>query len=166
MDQWISERLSECLGFPVPGDMVEYILSMKSSDEAEDYFQTLLDFSIPEHRTFFNDYKMRLFTSRTFRFPLTDQTLKHLNNPFQGNPVQSPPPPPPVAPRRRSSSRPPKPARRTSIPGESPSRTTRRTAPPPARPREINSSASTGRTAIWSPTRSSSRGAIAATASR
>lgn len=42
-----------------------YILGLKSPDEAEDYFQTLLDFSIPEHRTFFNDFKMRLFNSKS-----------------------------------------------------------------------------------------------------
>lgn len=38
---------------------------MKTADEAEDYFQTLLDFSVPEHRTFFNDFKMRLFNSES-----------------------------------------------------------------------------------------------------
>lgn len=62
MEQWISNRLSECLGFPVPDEMIAYILTLKEPHAIDDYFESLLDFKYPDHRLFLNDYKQRLFS--------------------------------------------------------------------------------------------------------
>lgn len=53
MEQWLNDRLSECLEFDVPNEMIEYILNLKEPCAVDEYFETLLDFSVAEHRLFF-----------------------------------------------------------------------------------------------------------------
>uniref|UniRef100_A0A0K8VNU0 Activating signal cointegrator 1 n=1 Tax=Bactrocera latifrons TaxID=174628 RepID=A0A0K8VNU0_BACLA len=62
MDKWIRERLTNCLDFEVPDDMIKYILSMKSSTEFDEYFETLLNSECEDHRSFMMDCKQRLFS--------------------------------------------------------------------------------------------------------
>lgn len=61
MDKWLKERLSLCLDFEIPDEMISFILGMKSSEEVDEYFQTLLNYELQEHRVFINDFKQRLF---------------------------------------------------------------------------------------------------------
>lgn len=62
MDKWLRERLSTCLDFEVPDDMIKYITSMKSSEEFDEYFETLLNKECEDHRLFLADCKQRLFS--------------------------------------------------------------------------------------------------------
>lgn len=62
MDKWLRERLSTCLDFEVPDDMVKYITSMKSAAEFDGYFETLLNKECEDHRLFLADCKQRLFS--------------------------------------------------------------------------------------------------------
>lgn len=60
MTEWLKEQLSTCLQFEVPDEMIEYILSLRDIHEVDEHFATLLDFEVPEHVLFLNDYKQRL----------------------------------------------------------------------------------------------------------
>lgn len=62
MTEWLQKQLSECLNFPVPDEMIEYISNLKDSHEIDEYFATLLNFDLPDHKRFLNDYKQRLFS--------------------------------------------------------------------------------------------------------
>lgn len=62
MDKWLRERLSTCLDFEVPDDMIKYIISMKCSAEFDEYFETLLNKECEDHRLFLSDCKQRLFS--------------------------------------------------------------------------------------------------------
>ena len=62
MDKWLRERLSTCLDFEVPDDMIKYIMSLKSSEEFDEYFETLLNTECEDHRLFLADCKQRLFS--------------------------------------------------------------------------------------------------------
>ncbi|XP_050332480.1 activating signal cointegrator 1 [Bactrocera neohumeralis] len=75
MDKWIRERLKNCLDFEVPDDMIKYILSMKSSTEFDEYFETLLNSECEDHRSFMTDCKQRLFSK-----PLHNKRSPQPNN--------------------------------------------------------------------------------------
>ncbi|XP_065089173.1 activating signal cointegrator 1-like [Ochlerotatus camptorhynchus] len=60
MDSWLKERLSKCLCFEVPDEMIGYILTIRGNQELDEYFKSLLDSGNPEHVTFLNDFKQRL----------------------------------------------------------------------------------------------------------
>ncbi|KAL1375947.1 hypothetical protein pipiens_017176 [Culex pipiens pipiens] len=60
MDSWLKERLSKYLCFEVPDDMVSYILELRSPQDLDNYFSTLLDSGNPEHVGFLNEFKQRL----------------------------------------------------------------------------------------------------------
>ncbi|XP_013108761.2 activating signal cointegrator 1 [Stomoxys calcitrans] len=62
MEKWLRDRLSNCLDFEVPDDMIKYILSMKTSNEFDEYFESLLNKDCEDHRTFLTDCKQRLFS--------------------------------------------------------------------------------------------------------
>lgn len=40
--------------------LLRYILTIKENHELDEYFQTLLNFELPEHILFLNDFKQRL----------------------------------------------------------------------------------------------------------
>ncbi|KAJ6623590.1 Activating signal cointegrator 1 [Pseudolycoriella hygida] len=60
MDEWLHQRLLDCLGFPVPDEMIQFVQTLRESHEIDDYFGTLLDFNVPEHCVFLNDFKQRI----------------------------------------------------------------------------------------------------------
>uniref|UniRef100_A0A1Q3F612 Putative activating signal cointegrator 1 n=1 Tax=Culex tarsalis TaxID=7177 RepID=A0A1Q3F612_CULTA len=60
MDSWLKERLSKYLCFEVPDDMVSYILELRSPQDLDNYFSTLLDSGNPEHVGFLSEFKQRL----------------------------------------------------------------------------------------------------------
>ncbi|XP_055841512.1 activating signal cointegrator 1 [Episyrphus balteatus] len=62
MEKWIQDRLSTCLDFEVPDDMIKYIMTLKSSEEFDEYFASLLNPDYEEHRIFMVDCKQRLFS--------------------------------------------------------------------------------------------------------
>ncbi|XP_053949748.1 activating signal cointegrator 1 [Anastrepha ludens] len=62
MEKWIRERLKNCLDFEVPDDMIKYIVSIKSSTEFDEYFESLLNPECEDHRSFLTDCKQRLFS--------------------------------------------------------------------------------------------------------
>ncbi|XP_055911392.1 activating signal cointegrator 1 [Eupeodes corollae] len=62
MEKWLKDRLSCCLDFDVPDDMVKFIMTIKTSEELDDYFESLLNAEYDEHRLFIADCKQRLFS--------------------------------------------------------------------------------------------------------
>ncbi|XP_058064536.1 activating signal cointegrator 1 [Anopheles bellator] len=59
MDQWIRERLSSCLCFEIPEEMISYINTIRENKEVDEYFRTLLDPTNVEHMTFLNELKAK-----------------------------------------------------------------------------------------------------------
>ncbi|XP_025414221.1 activating signal cointegrator 1 isoform X2 [Sipha flava] len=57
--QWICEKLSAILQFEVQNDMAEYILSMQSEQDLDEYCRSLLDIKSPVHKQFLLDLKKR-----------------------------------------------------------------------------------------------------------
>jgi len=49
---WICTELSRLLGLTAAEDIAQYLMSMDSSRDVEDYLQSMLDLSNPEHRQF------------------------------------------------------------------------------------------------------------------
>lgn len=80
MEKWLRDRLSNCLDFEVPDDMIKYILSMKTSNEFDEYFESLLNTECEEHRMFLSDCKQRLFSkalaNKKHNQPLQQQSKK------------------------------------------------------------------------------------------
>ena len=60
MEQWLKTRLSQCLCFEVPDEMIGYILSIKSNNELDEYFKTLLDLKNNDNVLFLNELKSRM----------------------------------------------------------------------------------------------------------
>lgn len=54
--------------------LFSYILKLKDTHDLDDYFGTLLDFEVPEHRLFLNDFKQRL-SSKCFFKRLQDTSM-------------------------------------------------------------------------------------------
>ncbi|XP_063229432.1 activating signal cointegrator 1 [Bacillus rossius redtenbacheri] len=52
---WVDEQLSSVLNFPVPEDLIRYILAIENVRDLEDYLKTLLDFNNSQHRRFFSE---------------------------------------------------------------------------------------------------------------
>ncbi|XP_052860684.1 activating signal cointegrator 1 isoform X2 [Anopheles cruzii] len=59
MDQWIRERLSSCLCFEIPEEMISYINTIRDNKEVDEYFRTLLDSTNVEHMAFLNELKAK-----------------------------------------------------------------------------------------------------------
>ncbi|XP_039277633.1 activating signal cointegrator 1 isoform X2 [Nilaparvata lugens] len=59
LSQWMNESLSTLLDFPVPEDMIQYILGIENSRDLEDYLKTLLDFKNEKHKKFFHELVRR-----------------------------------------------------------------------------------------------------------
>lgn len=55
----VNNYFSDCIDRTIP---VRFIQTLRESHEIDDYFQTLLDFNIPEHRLFVNDFKQRMLS--------------------------------------------------------------------------------------------------------
>lgn len=68
MDRWLRQRLADCLGFPVPDEMIGYVLTLNEPHLLDNYFESLLDVQQPEHRLFLNDLKQRMFSELAFLF--------------------------------------------------------------------------------------------------
>lgn len=62
MEKWLRDSLSHCLDFDVPDDMVKYVMTLKNSEEFDEYFSSLLNSDYPEHRHFMSECKQRLFS--------------------------------------------------------------------------------------------------------
>lgn len=62
MEKWLKENLSQCLEFEVPDDMLRYVMAMKSPQEFDEYFDTLLNKDCDKHCQFLIDCKRRLFS--------------------------------------------------------------------------------------------------------
>jgi len=56
---WIREKLSAILQFEVQNDMAEYIISMKSERDLDEYCRSLLDIQCVVHKQFLFDLKKR-----------------------------------------------------------------------------------------------------------
>ncbi|XP_071439757.1 activating signal cointegrator 1 [Hetaerina americana] len=50
VSEWLEEELSKLLSFPVPSDLITYILSIENARDLEEYLKTLLNFQDPAHR--------------------------------------------------------------------------------------------------------------------
>nr|XP_029712289.1 activating signal cointegrator 1-like [Aedes albopictus] len=59
MEAWLKDRLSKCLCFEVPDEMIGYILTIRNNQEQDEYFKSLLDSGNPEHVSFLNEFKQR-----------------------------------------------------------------------------------------------------------
>ncbi|XP_032670487.1 activating signal cointegrator 1 [Odontomachus brunneus] len=57
MEEWINQKLSELLDFPIPGDMITFITQIENDRDLEDYFSTLLDNKNSKHRQFVMELK-------------------------------------------------------------------------------------------------------------
>ncbi|XP_046398921.1 activating signal cointegrator 1 [Ischnura elegans] len=55
VSEWLEEELSKLLSFPVPSDLISYILSIENARDLEDYLKTLLNFQEPTHRQLLTD---------------------------------------------------------------------------------------------------------------
>lgn len=66
MEQWLRQRLTDCLGFAVPDEMVQFVLTFSEPHLLDNYFESLLDVSRPDHRLFLNDLKQRMFSKSPF----------------------------------------------------------------------------------------------------
>lgn len=64
MDQWIGEGLSKILDFEIPGEMIQFILSIQNEKDLKDHMSTLLDFDNPQHKNFFLELSKRKFPSK------------------------------------------------------------------------------------------------------
>ncbi|EAT33331.1 AAEL014389-PA [Aedes aegypti] len=60
MESWLKDRLSKCLCFEVPDEMIGYIMTIRGNQELDEYFKSLLDSGNPEHVSFLNEFKQRL----------------------------------------------------------------------------------------------------------
>ncbi|XP_075215952.1 activating signal cointegrator 1 isoform X2 [Lycorma delicatula] len=59
ISDWMNEKLSSLLDFPVPQDMIEYIMGIENDRDLEDYLKTLLDFTNIQHRNFLQELLQR-----------------------------------------------------------------------------------------------------------
>ncbi|KAG5683525.1 hypothetical protein PVAND_012799 [Polypedilum vanderplanki] len=63
MDSYIKQKLTECLNFDIPDEMVDYIMKINNEDQLRNYCETLLDFTNEKHCIFFNALKQKMFPS-------------------------------------------------------------------------------------------------------
>jgi len=75
---WICEKLSAILQFEVQTDMAEYIISMQSEQDLDEYCQSLLDIKSLVHKQFLLDLKKRhkLFNQKPVVSVLNSHTIK------------------------------------------------------------------------------------------
>lgn len=85
MEKWLQDRLSHCLDFEVPNDMIKYILTLKTSDEFDEYFASLLNPDFEEHRIFMHDCKQRLFSKQIPNKKTFNQNQQQLSSKIQNN---------------------------------------------------------------------------------
>ncbi|XP_011292639.2 activating signal cointegrator 1 [Musca domestica] len=96
MEKWLRDRLSNCLDFQVPDDMIKYILSMKNSNEFDEYFESLLNKDCEDHRLFLTDCKQRLFSKalankkQQNQPPQTKKSQSHGSSEIKQNKSSSP----------------------------------------------------------------------------
>lgn len=98
MEKWLRDRLSTCLDFEVPDDMIKYILSMKTSNEFDEYFESLLNKDCEDHRLFLSDCKQRLFSkalsnkkqNQQQQQQQTKKSQSHGSSDFKQNKASSP----------------------------------------------------------------------------
>ncbi|XP_055693250.1 activating signal cointegrator 1 [Lutzomyia longipalpis] len=64
MDKQVQSALSQILDMEIPEEMVQHILSLKSTNEVDDYFSSLLDYSSKEHVQFVEDFKEMRFKQK------------------------------------------------------------------------------------------------------
>ncbi|XP_011143802.1 activating signal cointegrator 1 isoform X2 [Harpegnathos saltator] len=57
MEDWINQKLSELLDFPIPDDMITFIMQIENDRDLEDYFSTLLNNKNQKHRQFVTELK-------------------------------------------------------------------------------------------------------------
>ncbi|KAL4703102.1 hypothetical protein ACJJTC_018139 [Scirpophaga incertulas] len=64
MEQYITEGLSRILGFQVPDDLIQYILSIETENDLYKYLKTLLDFDNPQHKNYVLELAKRKFPQK------------------------------------------------------------------------------------------------------
>lgn len=89
MEKWLRESLTRCLQFDVPDDMIKYILSIKTYQEFDEYFDTLLNKDCEEHRQFLVNCKQRLFNKNATKRESIGGTAKDTTNKFKQQPINN-----------------------------------------------------------------------------
>ncbi|XP_043677103.1 activating signal cointegrator 1 [Vespula pensylvanica] len=59
MEEWIYESLSSLLDFPVPEELIHYILKIRNERDLDEYLKTLLDLKNPKHKQFITELKKK-----------------------------------------------------------------------------------------------------------
>ncbi|KAJ8718082.1 hypothetical protein PYW07_006012 [Mythimna separata] len=96
MEQWVKEGLSKILDFEIPDDLIQYILSIQSEGDLNEYMKTLLDFDNSQHKGFFLELCKKKFPGKGSSLP-KQQKKKISKNKQQADhisvePVQPPEP--------------------------------------------------------------------------
>ncbi|XP_026812665.1 activating signal cointegrator 1 [Rhopalosiphum maidis] len=90
--QWICDKLTALLQFEVQNDMAEYILSMQSEQDLDDYCNSLLDIKSQVHKQFLIDLKKkhRLFNQKpTSSVQNTRLPKQNIINPVKEDPQKT-----------------------------------------------------------------------------
>ncbi|XP_015179609.1 PREDICTED: activating signal cointegrator 1 isoform X4 [Polistes dominula] len=59
MEEWIYESLSGLLDFPVPEELIQFIIKIRNERDLDEYLTTLLDLKNPKHKQFIAELKKR-----------------------------------------------------------------------------------------------------------
>jgi len=59
MEQWVQEKLSKLLDFPVPNNLTQCILQIENERDLDNYLSSLLDNENPSHRQFVTELKKK-----------------------------------------------------------------------------------------------------------
>ncbi|XP_043505728.1 activating signal cointegrator 1 [Polistes fuscatus] len=59
MEEWIYESLSGLLDFPVPEELIQFIIKIRNERDLDEYLTTLLDLKNPKHKQFIAELKRR-----------------------------------------------------------------------------------------------------------
>uniref|UniRef100_A0A1L8DH83 Putative activating signal cointegrator 1 n=1 Tax=Nyssomyia neivai TaxID=330878 RepID=A0A1L8DH83_9DIPT len=65
MERQVQCALSQILDLNVPEEMIQHILSLGSTNEVDEYFSSLLDYTIEEHKQFVEDFKELRFKPKS-----------------------------------------------------------------------------------------------------
>ncbi|XP_025206570.1 activating signal cointegrator 1 [Melanaphis sacchari] len=90
--QWICDKLTALLQFEVQNDMAEYIFSMQSERDLDDYCNSLLDIKSQVHKQFLIDLKKkhRLFHQKpTSSVQNTHDSKQNIKNPVKEDPQKT-----------------------------------------------------------------------------
>uniref|UniRef100_A0A6B2E759 Putative activating signal cointegrator 1-like protein n=1 Tax=Phlebotomus kandelakii TaxID=1109342 RepID=A0A6B2E759_9DIPT len=65
MNKGLQESLSNILDMEIPEEMIQHILSLRSPDEIDEYFSTLLDYSCEDHVKFVSNFKEQRYKKKS-----------------------------------------------------------------------------------------------------